>query len=68
MTDRNSPGGPPWLTWGRGIAVAVFLLALLYPPTRLLALGYGIGWAIVECFRGARRALTPTDKSDDESS
>lgn len=65
MTDHDNPGWLQWLTWGRGIGLAVFVLALLFPFTRLLALGYGIGWVIVECFRGAQRALKPTDKDND---
>lgn len=68
MTDQHSPGGPEWLTWGRGISLAVFVLAVSYPLTRLLALGYGIGWVLVECARAALRALKPTDKDGDGSS
>lgn len=48
MTDQPIPARSQWLTWGRIIGVVVFVLGLFYPPTRLLALGYGIGWVIVE--------------------
>jgi hypothetical protein len=66
MEDQNSPGGARWLTWGRAIGLAVFGLALFHPVTRVIALGYGIGWVLVECVRAAQRTLKPTDKSGDQ--
>ena len=66
MTDQPIPARSQWLNWGRIIGVVVFVLGLLYPPTRLLALGYGIGWVVVECFRSAQRALKATEKRSDK--
>ena len=65
MEDQNSPDGVRWLTWGRAIGLAVFGLALLHPVTRVIALGYGFGWVLVECMRAAQRAFKPPDKSGD---
>jgi hypothetical protein len=66
MTGPNRPGGSHWLTPGRAIGLAVFVLALFHPLTRVIALGYGIGWSIVECVRAARRASKSTDNGGNQ--
>lgn len=64
MDDQNRPAGARWLTWGRAIGLAIFGLALFRPVTRVIALGYGFGWVLVECMRAAQRASKPTDRAE----
>jgi hypothetical protein len=62
MTNENRSRGHRWPAWGRSVAFAVFIIGLFHPLTRLIALGYGIGWAIVEC-AGAALSSSQRDKS-----